>query len=212
MIRLLIADDHLMFREGIKRLLTDESDITVVSEAADYTEVISRIRNHPVDVAVLDLSMPGRDGFEMIAHVKALQPKLPILILTMHVEEQYAMRALRAGASGYLTKDNAAEELVSAVRRLAAGGEYLCAMVAERLALGFSRHDAREQLHTRLSNREYKVFEMLAAGKSASAIASELSLSVKTVSTHKIRLMSKMNMSNLAELIRYAITCKLVAG
>ena len=212
MIRLLIADDHLMFREGIKRLLTDESDITVVSEAADYTEVISRIRNHPVDVAVLDLSMPGRDGFEMIAHVKALQPKLPILILTMHVEEQYAMRALRAGASGYLTKDNAAEELVSAVRRLAAGGEYLCAMVAERLALGFSRYDAREQLHTRLSNREYKVFEMLAAGKSASAIASELSLSVKTVSTHKIRLMSKMNMSNLAELIRYAITCKLVAG
>ena len=212
MIRLLIADDHLMFREGIKRLLSDEPDLAVAGEAGDYSEVISCIRSHPVDVAILDLSMPGRDGFEMIAHVKALQPKLPILILTMHMEEQYAMRALRAGADGYLTKAYAAEQLVSAVRRLASGGQYLCAMVAERLAIGFSRRDTGEQLHTKLSNREYKVFEMLVAGKSASTIARELSLSIKTVSTHKVRLMSKMNMSNLAELIRYAITYKLVSG
>ena len=210
MIRLLIADDHQMFREGIKLLLAEEPDFSVVAEAANHAEINAAIRSQQIDIAILDLSMPGRDGFEMVTHVKTLHPKLPVLVLTMHMQEQYAIRTLRAGADGYLTKSYAAEQLVAAVRRLAAGGQYVCAIVAERLALGVSRNDANEQPHSRLTNREYKVFEMLVVGKSGSQIALELSLSIKTVSTYKVRLLQKMNMSNQAELIHYAIANNLV--
>jgi two-component system invasion response regulator UvrY len=210
MIRLLVADDHVMFREGLKRLLADEPDFDVAVEAANCSEVINGIRDQSLDVAILDLTMPGRDGFEMISHAKALHPKLPILVLTMHAEAQFALRAMRAGADGYLTKDNAAEQVVTAVRRLVSGGKYMCASMAERLALEFSRNDGNEPLHTKLSNREYKVFEMLVSGKGCMQIGRELSLSIKTVSTHKVRLFRKMNMSNQADLIRYAIANNLV--
>jgi DNA-binding NarL/FixJ family response regulator len=212
MIRILIADDHKIVREGVKRLLVDESDFSVVVEASNASEVIAGIRSEPIDVAILDLTMPGRDGFEMIAHVKALQPKLPILVFTMHAHESYALRALRAGADGYLTKDNAVEQLIAAVRRLASGGQYVCAGIAERLALHFGQRDSVDLLHTKLSNREYKVFELLVDGKACSQIAKDLSLSIKTVSTHKARLLQKMNMTNQAELIRYAIAQNLVFG
>jgi two-component system invasion response regulator UvrY len=209
-IRLLLADDHKMFREGIKSLLADFPDIKVISEASCYAEVIDCVRQQDFDVAILDLSMPGRDGSEMIAHVKALKPDLPILVLTMYSEEVYASRALRAGAAGYITKDCAAEQLVCAIEKLAGGGEYISPNVAERLALQFTRHKGDVDLpHTRLSNREYKIFEMLVEGKTVSAIANELNLSTKTVSTHKARLLKKMNLNNQTELVRYTIEHKL---
>lgn len=212
MTKLLIADDHLMFREGIRRLLADDPTLTVVADAANFSEVIAGIRNQQVDVAIVDFSMPGRDGVEMISHLRIQQPKLPILVLTMHMEEEYAVRALRAGAKGYLTKAYAADQLLTAVHRLASGGHYVCTSVAEGIALDFICHNGSEQPHTKLSNREYKVFEMLVTGKSPSQIANELSLSIKTVSTHKVRLMNKMNMTNQAELIRYAINNNLVSN
>jgi DNA-binding NarL/FixJ family response regulator len=209
-IRLLLADDHKMFREGIKSLLADVANIKVVSEASCYAEVIDCVRQQDFDVAILDLSMPGRDSTELIGHVKALKADLPILVLTMYSEEVYASRALRAGAAGYITKDCAAEQLVSAIEKLAAGGEYISPNVAERLALQFTRHNGAVDLpHTLLSNREYKIFEMLVRGKTVSAIASELNLSTKTVSTHKARLLKKMNLNNQSELVRYNIEHKL---
>ena len=212
MTRLLIADDHLMFRAAIKRLLASEPDFAVVAEAADDSEVIASVRSQPVNVAILDLTMSGRDSFDLISHVKSLQPKLPVLILTAHIQVEYAIRSLRAGADGFLTKFDAPEQLVTAVRKLACGGKYICAMVAESLAFEFGgpQENKEKALHSRLSNREYKVFEMLAVGKSTSRIAQELYISTKTVSTHKVRLLQKMNMSNQAELIRYAINNNLM--
>jgi DNA-binding NarL/FixJ family response regulator len=209
-IRLLLADDHKMFREGIKSLLADFPGIKVVSEACCSAEVIDCVRQEDFDVAILDLSMPGRDGTELIDHVKAMKPDLPILVLTMYSEEAYASRALRAGASGYMTKDCAAEQLVSAIEKIAAGGEYISPNVAERLALQLTRHKSDVDLpHTLLSNREYKIFDMLVQGKTVSAIANDLNLSSKTVSTHKARLLKKMNLNNQTELVRYTIDHKL---
>lgn len=205
MIRLLIADDHMMFREGIKGLLDGFADLQVVAEASNHAEMTACIRNTAIDVAVTDFSMPGRDGIDMITHLRTLRTNLPILVLTMHGEAQLAARALRAGASGFITKDAAAEELVGAIRRLAEGGQYVCPPIAEKLALAYSMQDGEAQPHSKLSNKEYKVFEMLVAGKSGNQIAEELSLSAKTVSTHKTRLLRKMNLSNYSELIRYAI-------
>jgi DNA-binding NarL/FixJ family response regulator len=149
--------------------------------------------------------MPGRDGIEMISHIRGIAPALKILALTMHREEQYAARALRAGCQGYITKDYAAEQLVAAIRRLAAGSSYICPIIAERLAMEFSRNDSEKAPHARLSNREYKVFEMLVGGKSGTQIAGELSLSAKTISTHKARLLRKMNLDNQTALVRYAM-------
>ena len=212
MTRLLIADDHLMFRAAIKRLLASEPDFAVVAEAADDSEVIASVRSQPVNVAILDLTMSGRDSFDLISHVKSLQPKLPVLILTAHIQVEYAIRSLRAGADGFLTKFDAPEQLVTAVRKLSSGGKYICATVAEGLAFDFRgrQENKGKELHSRLSNREYKVFEMLAVGKSSSQIAQELYISNKTVSTHKARLLQKMDMNNQAELVRYAINNHLV--
>jgi DNA-binding NarL/FixJ family response regulator len=205
MIRILIADDHLMFRQGIGWLLADEDDFEIVAEASNYAEVIAAVRTQALDLVVLDLSMPGRDGIEMIGHIRTIAPALKILVLTMHHEEQYAARSLRAGCNGYITKDYAGEQLVDAIRRLAEGRGYICPNIAERLAMEFSRPDAEETPHARLSNREYKIFEMLVEGKSGIQIADELSLSAKTVSTHKARLLRKMNLNNQTELVRYAM-------
>jgi len=205
MIRLLIADDHTMFRQGLKQLLVEQPDLRVVAEAGNAQEVLEGLHKHSIDVVILDLSMPGRDGIELIQHVKNMRPTLPLLVLTMHDHEQYASKALKAGASGYITKDCAAEQVVIAVRRLAQGGEYISPGIAEKLAFQLTRQGVSTQPHTSLSDREFKIFEMFVLGKTGTQIAAELSLSKKTVSTHKVRLLKKMNLRNEFELVHYAI-------
>jgi DNA-binding NarL/FixJ family response regulator len=208
-IRVLLADDHAIVRAGLKEILADTGDITVAGEAIDGQEVMARIRGQDYDVAVLDMSMPGRSGIELIKQVKDEKPKLRILVLTMHSEEQYAVRALKAGASGYLTKDSAAEQLVAAIRKIAAGGAYVSPETAERLALGASPR-AEAAPHTLLSDREFQVLQLIAGGQSVGEIARRLALSVKTVSTHKTRILQKMGLANQAQLIRYALEHKLL--
>lgn len=208
MIRVLLADDHPIVRAGLREILADTGDITVTGEASNGQEVLARVRGQDFDVAVLDMSMPGRSGIELIKQMKSEKPKLRVLILSMHSEQQYAVRAVKAGASGYLTKDSAADELVAAIRRIAAGGAYISPETAERLAMDAApRTDAAP--HTLLSDREFQVFQLIAAGKSVTEIAQQLSLSVKTVSTHKTRIMQKMQLANQAGLIRYAFENKL---
>jgi DNA-binding NarL/FixJ family response regulator len=208
-IRVLLADDHAIVRAGLKEILADTGDITVAAEAANGQEVMAQIRGQDYDVAVLDMSMPGRSGIELIKQVKDEKPKLRILVLTMHSEEQYAVRALKAGASGYLTKDSAAGELVAAIRRIAAGGAYVSPETAERLVLDASPR-AEAAPHTLLSDREFQVLQLIAGGQSVGEIARRLALSVKTVSTHKTRILQKMGLANQAELIRYALEHKLL--
>ena len=209
MIRVLLADDHHVVRAGLRELLSGTGDITVAGEATNGHEVLERIRNADYDVAVLDMSMPGRSGIELIRLVKAERPKLRILMLSMHSEEQWAVRALRAGASGYLTKETAPDELIAAIRRIASGGAYVTPETAERLALAANR-DSEAPPHTLLTDREFQVFRMIAGGASVSEVARELSLSIKTVSTHKTHIMEKMGLANAAELIRYALEHRLL--
>ena len=204
MIRVVLADDHRMVRAGLKELLADTGDIEVIGEATNGHEVMARVRDLSFDVLVLDMSMPGRSGIELIRQVKAEKPALRVLVLSMHSEEQYAVRALKAGASGYLTKDGAADELVTAIRRIAGGGAYVTPETAQRLALGLET-GSEGPAHAVLSDREMQVFQMIAAGKTVSEIADALVLSVKTVSTHKTRIMQKLNFANQSELIRYAL-------
>ncbi len=209
MIRLVLADDHTIVREGLKQLLSASGDIEVVGEASDGGQVMERVRALDFDVLLLDMSMPGRSGIELIRQVRSEKPKLKVLILSMHEESQYAVRAIRAGASGYLTKESASRQLVDAIRKVAAGGAFISAEVAQQLALG-AMPDAKGPPHTLLSDREFQIFRMIADGLSVSDIAARLSLSVKTVSTHKANILQKMNMATQAELIRYAITHRLV--
>jgi DNA-binding NarL/FixJ family response regulator len=205
MIRIVLADDHALVREGLKRIVADAPDFSVVGEAADGTEVMRAVRELEFDVLVLDLSMPGRSGMELIKLVKAEKPRLRILVLSMHQETQYAVRAIKSGASGYLTKESAPAQLGEAIRKIAAGGAYISAEVAEQLALGAMPGAASAAPHESLSDREFEVFRMLVAGDSVSEIAARLNLSVKTVSTHKANLMQKLGLSNPSELVRYAL-------
>jgi DNA-binding NarL/FixJ family response regulator len=209
MIRVLLADDHAMVRSGLKEILADTGDIEVAGEATNGHEVLAQARAGEFDVAVLDLTMPGRSGIELIRQVKEAKPKLRILVLTMHKEDQYAVRALKAGASGYLTKESAADQLVAAIRRIAAGGAWVSPETAERLALDAGRASDAPP-HTLLSDREFQVFQLIAQGVAVGGIAKQLSLSVKTVSTHKTRILEKMGFTNQAELIRYALEHKLL--
>lgn len=204
MIRVLLADDHAMVRSGLKELLADTGDIEVAGEAGTGQEVLSRVREADYDILVLDMSMPGRSGVELIKQVRKERTKLRILILSMHSEAQYAVRAIKAGASGYLTKDGAADQLVAAIRRVAAGGAWMSPEAAERLAQDFER-PADAAPHTLLSDREFQVLQLIVSGKSMTDIAGELSLSVKTVSTHKTRIMEKMGITNQVDLVRYAM-------
>lgn len=209
MIRILIADDHAIVRGGLNQLLSSQNDFVVAGEAADGLEALRQIREKALDVVLMDMSMPGRSGIELIKMVKAEKPKLAILVLSMHKEEQYAVRALKAGAMGYLTKESAPDQLVAAIRKVAGGGVFISTGVAERLALELGgNHDATP--HTQLSDREYQIFQMIVSGVAIGEIADELSLSVKTVSTHKSRILQKMRMSSSAELIHYAIRHQLV--
>ncbi len=205
MIRVLLADDHAMVRTGLRELLTATGDIEVVAEATNGHDVLAAVRKGGFDVIVLDMSMPGRSGIELIKLVKTEQPKLRILVLSMHSEAQYAVRAVKAGAAGYLTKESAADELVAAIRRVASGRAYITPETAERLVLDTSSGEDGPA-HNRLSNREYEVFRMIAAGRSVTDIANELHLSVKTISTHKARILEKMSFSSHADLVRYALT------
>jgi DNA-binding NarL/FixJ family response regulator len=204
MIRVVIADDHTILREGLRQLLTAASDIEAVAEAADGHEVLARVRSLDFDVLLLDMSMPGKSGIELIKQVKSEKPKLRVLVLSMHEESQYAVRAIKAGASGYVTKDSAGTQLVTAIRKVAAGGAFISAEVAEQLALG-AMPDSDGPPHTRLSDREFEVFQRLVAGESVTDIAASLNLSGKTVSTHKARLMEKLGIDNQADLVRYAM-------
>jgi DNA-binding NarL/FixJ family response regulator len=204
MIRLVIADDHAIVREGLKRIVGAAADMDVVGEAADGSRVMQAVREKEFDVLVLDLSMPGRSGMELIKWVKAEKPKLRILVLSMHQELQYAVRAIKSGASGYLTKESAPEQLEQAIRKVASGGAFVTAEVAEQLALG-AMPGSHALPHENLTDREFEVFRLLAAGVSVTDIAGRLTLSAKTVSTHKANLMQKMGMANQSDLIRYAI-------
>lgn len=204
MITLMLADDHTLLREGLRRLLEQAGDITVAGEARDGSEALRQLALRPWDLIVLDMSMPGRDGVGLIRQIKADFPKVPILVLTMHGEQQYAVQAIKAGAAGYLTKDSAADELVQAVRKVAAGGRYLSRSLAESIV--FERHgDVSGLPHLLLSDRELSVFRYLASGMSNSDIARLLCLSIKTVSTYKGRILVKMQLRNQADLVRYAI-------
>ncbi|CAG0952792.1 Oxygen regulatory protein NreC [Burkholderiales bacterium] len=211
MIRVLLADDHAIIRDGLKQILADTEDLQVCGEAADGNEVLRKVREGDWDVLVLDISMPGRSGLEVVKLVKEENPKLPVLILSMHHEDQYAVRALRAGASGYLTKEADADQLIAVIRKVAQGGVYISPTVAELLARDVMPA-ATGLPHQALSDREFQVFNMIAAGQSITQIGEALSLSVKTVSTHKARIMQKMNLANQAELIRYALAHGLAQG
>ncbi len=209
MIRIVIADDHTIVREGLKQLLGADAGIEVVGEARDGHEALARVRELEFDLLLLDMSMPGKSGIELIKQVRAERPKLRILVLSMHEEHQYAVRAIRAGASGYITKESASSQLVAAIRKVAAGGAFISSEVAEQLALG-AMPGAEAQPHEALSDREFQVFRLIAEGKGVSDIAALLSLSVKTVSTHKANILQKMGLENTGELIRYALANRLV--
>jgi DNA-binding NarL/FixJ family response regulator len=203
-IRVVIADDHTILREGLRQLLGAERDIEVAAEAGDGHEALARVREVDFDVLLLDMSMPGKSGIELIKQVKSERPKLRVLVLSMHEETQYAVRAIKAGASGYVTKDSAGTQLVTAIRRVAGGGAFVTPEVAEQLALG-AMPDAERPPHDLLSDREFEVFERLVAGETVTAIAARLNLSGKTVSTHKARLLEKLGIDNQADLVRYAM-------
>ena len=209
MIRVVIADDHTILREGLKQLLESAGDIEIAGEAADGHGVLREVREREFDVLLLDMSMPGRSGPELIKQVKAEKPRLRILVLSMHEEHQYAVRAIKSGASGYLTKESASTQLVTALRKVAGGGAFISAEVAEALAQGAMPHREGPP-HASLSDREYQVFRMIVAGDAVSDIATTLNLSAKTVSTHKARLMEKLGVANQTELIHYAIRHRLV--
>jgi two-component system, NarL family, invasion response regulator UvrY len=204
MIRVLLVDDHALFRQGLHGLLSKAPDIQVVGEAAGYAQAIDELRSHDVQVVLTDLSMPGRDGIDLISQVKEIRPMVQILVVSMHEDGEHAARALRSGAIGYVTKGSTADELVCAVRRVACGRSYVSAAVSENLMQRFT-HEASSQPHATLSQREYRIFEMLINCKTTTTIAHELSLSVKTVSTHKGRLLRKMGLTHQGELVRYAI-------
>lgn len=208
-IRVLVADDHVLFRSGLKMVLEETPDMVVADEAGTGREALHKALNGDFDVLLLDISMPERSGFDILKDLKNLKPDLPVLILTMHPEDKYAVRVLKAGASGYLTKKNAPDELVAAIRKVLTGGRYVSPSLAEKIA--FELQEGAEKLpHELLSNREYQVMCFIASGKSISDIADELSLSINTVSTYRARILEKMRLKNTAELIHYAIANNLV--
>jgi DNA-binding NarL/FixJ family response regulator len=208
MMRILIVDDHAVVREGVKRILDDMEGAILVGEASNGQELLVQATPKTWDVVLLDISMPGRNGLDALRQLKSLQPTLPVLVFSMHPEQQYAVRAFKAGAAGYLTKDSLAEELVTAVRKVVAGRRYVSTALAEYLALEVAR-DSATPPHTKLSDRELQVLCMLGSGNTVTSIAAELSLSVKTISTYRRRILGKMHFRTNAELIRYAVDHKL---
>jgi len=209
MIRILIADDHSVVRKGLRQILLEGFPTADIEEVPDAEEMIRKIMQQEFNVVISDLSMPGRSGLEALSQIKQINPKLPVLILSIHPEEQHALRVLKAGASGYLSKDMAPDELVNAVQRVMLGKKYITASIAEKLAAVLDNDSGRSP-HENLSDREFSVLKMLAAGKSVSEIAETLFLSVTTVSTYRSRILTKMNMKNNADLTLYSIENKLI--
>ncbi len=212
MIHILIADDHDILRAGLKHILADSGDIVVAGEAGNGIEAVGLLRSGQWDAIVLDLTMPGRNGIELIKQIKGEFPKLPILILSMHKEDIYAVRALKAGASGYLCKDNAEAQLAEAIRKVVGGGLFINQSVSEKLTMDILQGRHNQLPHNRLTDREYQIFLLLVQGLGVSEIGRQLSLSVKTVSTHKASILAKMGLGNTAELVRYAIQHRLAEG
>ena len=209
MLRVLIADDHTVVRHGLREIVERGFGEVVFAEAQDAQEALQQVRQHPWDVAIFDVSMPGRSGLDIIKEVKQLRPELPIVLLSMYAEEQYAKRALKAGASGYITKDRAAEELIEMIKKVIKGGRYVSAALAEWLASHLGQ-DEQAKPHETLSDREFEVLRLITAGKKPSAIAKTLHLSVKTVNTYRQRVLEKMQLKSTAELIKYALQNKLI--
>ena len=209
MIRILLADDHPVVREGFKQMLADYEDMLVTGEAGTSQEVLNKVHKNDYDVLLLDIFMPGRSGLEIISELKKEYPKMAILVISAYPEEQYSVRALKRGASGYLLKLTAPEELITAIRAVSQGRNYISTSLADRLA-NMIKDDAQENPHERLSDREFQVMRMIVSGKSLKEIAEELALSDKTVSTYRARILEKMNMKNNAEIIHYAIEQGLV--
>jgi DNA-binding NarL/FixJ family response regulator len=206
-LNVVLADDHQLVRQGVRRLLEPASGITVVGEAANGREVLDQLQLQAVDVIVLDLSMPGMPGMDLIRRIKADHPQVAVLVLTMHAEEQYVMRAFRCGANGYLTKDSAADELVLAIRKVAAGGAYVAPTIAAQLAVGLAM--PQQDLHRQLSDREYEVLRHIVAGRRLTDIANDLHVSIKTISTHKAHILDKLRLTSTASLVRYALEHRL---
>ncbi|MHA1381054.1 MAG: response regulator [Candidatus Helarchaeota archaeon] len=209
MIKVLIVDDHTIVREGLKQILEGTSDIVVTDEARSAQEVLNKIKNNNFDIVLLDISLPGRSGLDVLKQLKSIDPDLPVLILSMHPEEQYAIRSIRAKASGYLTKESASDELIKAIRKVAQGRKYITSSLAERLAFELE-DNISGSYHEKLSDREYQVMCMIASGKRIKEIADALALSVKTISTYRTRILKKMNMRSTSQLIHYAIKSGLV--
>jgi len=208
-IRILIADDHAILRRGLKEILVRELQDVVCGEAEDAQQVLAQMRNCEWDLVMLDITMPGRSGLDVLKDLKSMCPKLPVLVLSMHPEEQYGKRVLKAGAWGYMSKKSAPEELIKAIRKLLAGGQYVSPALAEKLAWDLKR-DATRLAHEILSDREFEILRMIASGKTVTQIAGDLHLGVSTVSTHRARILEKMHMTTTAELMRFAISNHLV--
>lgn len=209
MIKILIADDHPVVRKGLKEIIEDIPDMVVGGEASNGQETVEKARKNDFDIVMLDISMPGRSGLDILKQLKSENPELSVLVLSMYPEEQYAVRVLKAGASGYLTKESAPDELIAAIRKVSIGRKYISSSLAEKLA-GDLEIDAGRPLHETLSDREYQVMRMIASGKTGKEIAGELFLSVKTISTYRSRILEKMDMKSSAELTHYAIKHRLV--
>jgi DNA-binding NarL/FixJ family response regulator len=209
MIKILLADDHAVVRQGLKQMLMETYPHAIFAEASNAAEVMELVHKQRWDIAILDISMPGRNGLDVLKEIKDLYPKLPVLILSMHPEDQFAVRVIKAGAAGYMMKDTAMEELITAIKKILAGGKYIRASVAEKLAEDIGRRKSDEP-HTTLSDREYQVLCMIASGTTVSDIAEKMALSVKTISTYRARILEKMEMKSNAELTHYAIKNNLV--
>jgi two-component system, NarL family, invasion response regulator UvrY len=208
-IRILVADDHPIVRQGLKQIIADNPDMVVVTEATDGQEVLNHVWKDEFDVVLLDISMPVMNGLDILKQLKSQKPRLAVLLLSVHPEEQYALRALKAGAAGYVTKDKAPEELISAIRAVASGKKYISPSLAQTLA-STAGVAATGPLHQTLSDREYSVLRLIAAGRTKIKIAEELSVSPKTVSTYRSRLLKKMGLKTDAEIVRYAIENRLL--
>lgn len=212
MLRILVADDHTIFREGLKRVLEEQQELRVAGEAEDGWKALREIRRQCYDIILLDISMPGKDGLEVLKQIRAENILVPVLILSMYPEEQYALRALKAGASGYLTKESAPEELLEAIRKITNGGKYISSSIAEKLADALtSKGSKTDNPHELLSDREYQVLCMIGAGKTVTDIGAELSLSVKTIATYRSRILEKTGLKNNSEIIRYVVRKNLIA-
>ncbi|MFC1537648.1 response regulator [Gemmatimonadota bacterium] len=204
MIKILIVDDHPIFREGLRKIIGEMPDMEVTGEACNGQEVLSKVQADNYDVVLLDISMPGRSGLDVLKQLKTENPQLPVVILSVYPEEQYAIRSFKAGASAYLTKLQAANELIAALKKVLQGGKYVSSALAERMA--FILEDGTDKpLHEKLSDREYQVLLLIVSGKKTSEIAKEMFLSSKTIGTYRMRILAKMNMKSNAELTRYAI-------